>query len=366
MNTEIRYLQLLEDDLSEAAEREERTTPMDSRRLPQRDGRRWGAIAAGLVAFLVLAGGIGTLTQGGLGRSAADSAAPAQLASSVGEPTTSQAGVGAGPVKAAPPVPQALPATGSERDLSTGSAPGTPGFLPAIGDAPQADLSKIIRDGRIGILLDDGTFGKAVGSVTFIANRNGGMVLSSSTRNDASGQFTLRIPAKNFDRAMLQLRSIAGRGGNAVLYQDVTGQDVTAQFVDLQARLSILKGQRALLISLRDQATTVNAILSLSRRVDAVQLQIEQIQGNLNVLNDQVAMSTVRVELREKGSPQAETSPDVDKPSLGTAWDRALQGFLRVIGAVIVGLGYLIPLAVIGLAIWGGVTLARRRRRAAN
>ena len=54
------------------------------------------------------------------------------------------------------------------------------------------------------------------------------------------------------------------------------------------------------------------------------------------------------------------------QPSLGSAWSRSLQGFLRVIGAVIVGLGYLIPLALIALGVWFAVTLVRRRRRAAS
>ena len=71
MNTDIRFLQQLEDDLTEAAAREtavlagaadDEISIHRSRRLPRRE-RHWGAIAAGLVAFLVLAGSIGFLTQ---------------------------------------------------------------------------------------------------------------------------------------------------------------------------------------------------------------------------------------------------------------------------------------------------------------
>ena len=231
--------------------------------------------------------------------------------------------------------------------------------------APQTDLSKIIRDGRIGIQLPDGAFSQNVAAVTRIARNHGGMVLDAATENESSGAFTLRIPAKHFDDVMLQLRALGGVEGAQILYQDATGQDVTADFVDLQARLEILKGTKARLVSLQDQATSVNEILSLGSQIDQVQLQIEQIQGQLNLINDQVAESTIKVALREQDAPN-DPGSSIDNPSLSSAWDRALQGSLRVLGAVIVGLGYLIPLALIGGAIWGVLTLVRKRRRAAS
>ena len=57
-------------------------------------------------------------------------------------------------------------------------------------------------------------------------------MLSSSTQNGQAGQFTLRIPAKRFDLAMDQLRALG-----TVKTDQVTGEDVTAEFIDLQARL---------------------------------------------------------------------------------------------------------------------------------
>ena len=87
-----------------------------------------------------------------------------------------------------------------------------------IGTAPQqqGDLTKIIRDGRIGIVIADGSFSKGVARVTQIARQNGGFVLESTSRDERSGTLTLRIPAKRFDDSMLALRALAGaarRGG---------------------------------------------------------------------------------------------------------------------------------------------------------
>jgi hypothetical protein len=377
MNSDIRFLQQLEDDLREAAAREAAAPPKaatrsgaSSRRLPRRE-RHWGAVAAALVALLVVAGSIGFLTQ--LGGSSNDSSSRAVADSVGGADRQQDFSVPGIPVPAAPsPAPNPAPgfqtaldarnadlseSAGSGGDKTTSSGSGS--------TAPQTDLSKIIRDGRIGIQLPDGAFSQNVFAVTRIARNHGGMVLDAATENESSGTFTLRIPAKHFDDVMLQLRALGGVEGAQILYQDATGQDVTADFVDLQARLSILKGTKERLVGLQAQATSVNEILSLGSQIDQVQLQIEQIQGQINLINDQVAESTIKVALREQDAP-TDPGQGIDNPSLSSAWDRALQGFLRVLGAVIVGLGYLIPLALIGGAIWGVVTLVRKRRRAAS
>jgi hypothetical protein len=71
------------------------------------------------------------------------------------------------------------------------------------------------------------------------------------------------------------------------------------------------------------------------------------------------------VTLREDGVAAPIGTDDVRNPSLGSAWDRAQQGFFSVIAAVVVGLGYLIPLlalAGVALLIRGGII----RRRAAS
>ena len=105
--------------------------------------------------------------------------------------------------------------------------------------------------------------------------------------------------------------------------------------------------------------------LSLSNKFSDVQTQIEQIQGSLNVLNDKVDLATLKVTLREEGVAAPENSDVVTHATLGSAWDRAVQGFFGVVAAVVVGLGYLVPLLVLA----GLVLLVRRaviRRRAAS
>jgi Domain of unknown function (DUF4349) len=206
------------------------------------------------------------------------------------------------------------------------------------------------------VVVADATFDEKVGDLTFIAEQHGGFILSSETRNERSGTFVLRIPASRFDAAIADVRDLG-----TVRFQTITGDDVTAEFIDYQARLRILQGQRALLFGLRQDATTTDEILRLSSQLNDVQLRIEQIQGQIRFINDQVAEATLRVTIQERNAPRAATRTEVDNPDLGSSFDLAVQGFLRIVGAVIVGLGYLIPLTVLGILVWLAVRLVRRR-----
>jgi hypothetical protein len=113
------------------------------------------------------------------------------------------------------------------------------------------------------------------------------------------------------------------------------------------------------------RATTIQETITVQNRLSNVELQVEQIEGQLNFIEDQVAEATLRVEIHEKDAPQTQQASSVENPSLGTAWDRSIQGFLNVVAAVVIGLGYLLPLGVLGVAVWL-LTVAFRRRRGAS
>jgi hypothetical protein len=115
-----------------------------------------------------------------------------------------------------------------------------------------------------------------------------------------------------------------------------------------------------------DKATTIGQSLTLQNQLDQVQLKIDQIQGQINYINKQVAESTIKVDLHEPGAAVAQSPDTIDNPSLGHAWDRAVQGLLNVIAATMIGLGYLIPLLIIAGIVYLIVRLVRRRQIAAD
>ncbi len=357
MDTDIRYLELIEQDLRQVAAREMLLASAPPSRRRSR-GNRW-MFAAAVVPILVVAGLIGWLVTGGVGGGAADNAGAGASATSISKggrnpyPSTHVPALGSVPAAqpSATPVFGLAPSDGGSVNESSVA------HQPA---APLTDVSKIIRDGTISIQVAKDDFSKGFASVTRIAENNGGFVLSSQTRGQRAGTLTLRIPAKRFDDAMLSLRAIG-----TVQAQSVTGRDVTSQFIDLQARLRIAKSRRTVLLGLQSQATSIGEVLTVQHQLDQVQLQIEQLQGQLNFIADQVAEATIRVDVHEKDAPTVQQATTVENPSLGSAWDRAVQGFLNVVSAVVIGLGYLIPIGILALAVWL-LTLAVRRRRATS
>ena len=369
MNSDIRFLQQLDEDLTDAARLENarmatRASGADEppRRLPRRGrGRGWGQAAAAVIAVLVLAGSIGFLAQGASDQSSSDGGGAAQATKAV-------PGAVDGPALEERREPERATLSDQSAEFGAIVADGSGAGRTAFGNdsvdlatrAPgdQQDLSKIIRDGRIDVVVPNGEFDQHVTAVSRIAGNNGGLVLTSSTVDGRSGTFTLRIPAKRFDLAMNQLRELG-----TVKLDQITGEDVTAEFIDLQARLKILTDRRELLEELQAEATSSGEILRFAGLIDNVQFEIEKLQGNLNFIKNQVAEATIKVGLREQDAPESdEQSPsDVDNPSLSEAFDYATQGFLRVLGAVVVGLGYLIPLGALALLAWVVYRLIRRR-----
>lgn len=214
----------------------------------------------------------------------------------------------------------------------------------------------VIKYGDLGIVVEVGGFATALEDANAVATRYGGFVMSTSvTGGDRrSGYITLRVRATDFDRAMSDLRRLG-----EVESESVSGQDVGLQVVDLRARLGAWEAQRDVLLRLLDQARSVSDILKVQVELQNVQANIEQLTAELTYLEDQVDLATISVSLREPGA----TEGIDDGPRFGDAWAKMVEAFLTIIFAMIVGLGYVVPIAIVLAAVVWGVNRYRRRRR---
>jgi hypothetical protein len=316
---------------------------------PSRRRVRWRSWLVAAAVFLVVAFGVGALAQLGIGGTQASRADFSTVGSAVDDGQQVVPG----------PSPGASFGVGGRSGDQQKAA--NPGNRASAGTAP--DLTKIVRDGTIAVSVPDGSFGTKLARVVAIAHANGGFVLSSQTEGSTNGTLTIRVPAAHFDDAIGQV----GQLGD-VESSSVTGKDVTNEFIDYQAHLQNLVGRRTVLRSLLARTTTIGESLTVENQLQDVQLQIDQIQGLLRVLNNQVAESTLTVDLHEQSAPVGEnrTNEGIQNPSLSRALDRAIQGFFGILATIIVGLGYLLPLAVLGGVVAGVVTLVRRRGRATS
>jgi uncharacterized protein DUF4349 len=359
MQTEFEFLRRFERDLAGVARAEQQRLAAEPSPKRSHHWRGWAAAAASLLA---VAGLIGLAIQGSNGGAA--SMQFSSVGAAVNEPrppvpgTADMPDVGGASSITHEQAGNMAGYTGLKQATSTGEQQQTPAGTPS-GPA-ITDLSKIIRDGQVAVTIDDGSFSARSLQVSRIAVANHGSILSSSTSGGDSGTFTLRIPAANFERALNQLSKLG-----TVDSSEVHGQDVTAQYVDLKAHMKIYLSRRKVLFGLMAQANSIGETLTIQRQLDDVQLKIDQIQGQLNFINKQVAESTIKVDLHEPDAAVATPASDVENPSIGRAWDHAVQGFLNVLAAVLIGLGYLIPIGVV-VAIGYGIVLLVKRGRSAT
>jgi Domain of unknown function (DUF4349) len=319
METAIDYLNKVHGDLLDVAQREPARLRVvgRSRRTPSSR-----LVAAG-VAVLVSAGLIGLIVRsGGLVSEEASQAGSTGAAGSAATGTT-----------------------GATGDLAPGQD--------ALGEPGASTPSRVIRTGRIELVVPPDAFDERFGDAVDVAEANGGFVADSSSRS-RSGTLTLRVPARAFDEALQALRALG-----TVEVQSVHGKDVTADYVDLRARLRIARSRREVLLGLMKDATTIEQTIRVQNALDETQLRIEELQGQLRLLDDRTSLATIRLALRERGvEPEAE----VEAASIPNAFERAAAGFVGVIAAIVIGLGYLLPLLILGLAVWF-VSLRVRRRR---
>ena len=323
MATTINYLNQVHGDLLDAAKREGSAAEQQS---PSRWVPSMGLVAA-VVGVLLSAGLIGLIARSG--RIGSDEAG------STGETGATGATGGAGQAPAHEPTPA--------DDALRGPAevPGSP------------VLSRVIRTGEIAIVIPRDAFDERFGQAVDVAEAQGGFIADSRSR-ERSGSLTLRAPAENFDETLRALRELG-----IVEVESVHGTDVTADYVDLHARLQIARARRDVLLGLQAEASTIEQTIRVQNALDATQFEIETLQGQLRLLDDRTSLATIDFDLREQG---VEPGSEVETPSIPNAFERAAAGFVGVIAAIVIGLGYLLPLIVLGLVGWFVVTRVQRRR----
>lgn len=303
--------------------------------------RRTGVVVAGLVALLVVAGAVVSSTGDGDERRASESDISASGAAEPamgGRALAGAAGSGAGSAPA-PGLPQTVAPTGP----------------------------RVVRTADLAVEVEEGSFGAAFDRVATIAASHGGYVTSSSTgaagfpakdgdgERPRSGQLTLRVPADRFDDA----RRALGQLGD-VEQEGIRGEDVSGQLVDYEARLRSLRSQEESLQALLGKAGNVGEVMQVQTALFDVRQQVEQLDGQRAQLDQAAALATISVSLYEPGAAPAFPPEPEPASSLARSFEQAVDGALAVVGGMIVVLGWLTPLAVLGLLGWGAARLRRR------
>jgi hypothetical protein len=238
---------------------------------------------------------------------------------------------------------------------------------PASGAAAYAAVERlIIRNASLSLVVPDTE--EAVDEINALVDELGGFVVESNVYQYQEGlqaSMTLRIPAESLDAALDRIRGLA----TEVRRENISGQDVTDEYVDLNSRLRHLEATEARLLEFLEEAEDTEAALAVYAQLREVQGEIEQVKGRTQYLEQSAAMATVSLDIiPDELAQPIEVGGWRPQGTLRNAVQslvRALQ-FLVDAGIVIVVL--IIPILIaIALPVAGIIFLVRaivRRRRA--
>jgi len=235
-----------------------------------------------------------------------------------------------------------------------------------LGTATAGLDRKMVSNATLTVQVERDKFSVAFDQALQLADKYGGYVVTSQSHASAeegvlrNGTVTLRVPATSFTQA---LRDASALG--KVQTRQIDSQDVTEEYVDLEARLENDRVQEKALQDLLTQAKNVNEVLQVRNVLTNLQQEMEQIQGRLKYLDEHTSFSTLTISVFEEGEQVAATGS-------GWGFTNALRdsvyAFVQTLNGMIVGLGGALPvlilLAVAAYVIWRVVRSAGRPRTA--
>jgi len=230
------------------------------------------------------------------------------------------------------------------------------------------EATQIVKTGSMALEVTD--LAKAVSQAKTAIVGMGGRVSQSSTSGDketAVANVTYRLPAAKWDDALSALRAF----GSRVISEQTDSTDVTAQVIDLDARLNNLQVTETALQSIMARASAIPDVLAVEQQLSQVEGQIEQLKAQRDNLKSQADMSTLSVSFSTPASTVVTQA--TQGWNLGAQVDEAAAALVHigqglatiVVWAVIVGLPVVIGLALLSVILWILRRVFGRRRAGA-
>ena len=151
---------------------------------------------------------------------------------------------------------------------------------------------------KANLTIEVANVSKAVCEATAQAEAQGGYVEQKSDQGEESASVTLRVPANVFKAAVGSFESLG-----KVTFRNLTGEDVTEQYVDVDAKLKNLILLRDRLKQHLDKAVDVKDIVAIETELNRVQTELDSLQGRIKSLKGQVDYSTIVLDLKRKSIP---------------------------------------------------------------
>lgn len=177
----------------------------------------------------------------------------------------------------------------------------------------------------------------------------------------SSGKMVVRIPEKHFETFLSEAEEEASK----VLEKNVTGQDVTEQYVDLSSRVKSKRAVEERLLAFMKDAQKTEDLLKISTDLAKIQEEIEVLVGKINYLENQTSFSTIELTMHEKRV----IIPEIENKDLNT-WEKTKKQFITSTnsllsvgsGIIVFVIGNLPVLVLLGVIIVVVVWIIKRRK----
>lgn len=243
--------------------------------------------------------------------------------------------------------------------LTNGNAAQKNTMTVALADATRNDsrpciAEKIIKTGEIRIKVDD--YRKSMEeAVRIVSVCNGTISDQNEVADDyrISNDLVIRVANKEFDRLMEGLGGMQG----GIEVKRINSEDVTAEFVDIEARLRTKKEIERRYVSLLERAVKIPDILEVEEKIRVIREEIEAKEGQLRYLGDRVSFSTIHLNLHK----EYEYTP-VHRPGFGNKLVGAFRSGWSGLLGFLLGLAHLWPVIIIA-GVTGPMVYRRVRKK---
>lgn len=181
---------------------------------------------------------------------------------------------------------------------------------PAAQGVAQPVERLIIRNGNISLIVKDTRAAQAeIEAMVAGMAGEGAFVVSSDEQGGLRGEsprisMLIRVPVGRFAETMDDLAALAVE----VTSRNESGQDVTEEYVDLQARLESLGTARQRLLEIMKEARTTSDLLQAEQQLTQREAEIESIKGRLQYLSQAAQLSSIHITLEpDRGSQPVDT-----------------------------------------------------------
>ncbi|MCR1786540.1 DUF4349 domain-containing protein [Nocardioides carbamazepini] len=251
----------------------------------------------------------------------------------------------------------------SERDATGAADAEAPAAVPAGDDAEgsaTAPQPAVISTGTVSLEAED--VGHARLQVRKVVDAHQGTVGEQETTTGEKGALTtarlvLRVPSDRFDEVVTALEEVATPTGTTT-----NGEDVSAEVVDVDARIRAQRKSVGRIETLLARAETIEQIVAIEAQLASRQADLDALESRQRWLSDQTSLSTITVYIERpttRHTPEDDTA-DGFLGGLEKGWDAFVDG----LGAVLVVVGFLVPwlvlVAMLGIPAW--LVLRRRPR----